>query len=123
MPDNRTYAGRAVSTTMATGAILKLIKSPIVGDMSKDSVARTIERLDPEGDIYPGLSGGEKKLVRLALEIWRATDPLGGIDKDNRRRVMIIQWYFYLGEAEWKNAADLTSMDPLVFKRIFGEAE
>jgi hypothetical protein len=118
MADN-VYAGEPISTEQATRAILNLIKSPMTGDMTKSTVRQLVGYLGPDGTVFPLLSSGEKNLVRLAVEIWAGESPLGGIDKANRRKVLLIMWYFYLGEADWLHAADLTSLTELDFHRTF----
>jgi hypothetical protein len=116
---DKVYAGQTITTEMATRAILGLIHSPVTGTMAKRTTRSLVKDLGPQGTIYPLLSKGEKNLVKLALEIWDGASPLGGIDKDSRRKVLIIMWYFYLGEVDFQYASETTFLTQLDFHRMF----
>lgn len=97
-----TQIGIPITTEQATRAVLRLIKSPIIGDINKDpNSGYTLIRLEK---IKHMLSSGEKHLVDIAHSFWNPRSPdgaqlsaLGGLDKDNRRKVLIILLYFHLG--------------------------
>lgn len=118
---DKVYAGTAISTAQATRAILNLIKSPVTGTMSKRTIYKLVEDMGPSGTIYPLLSKGEQNLVKLALEIWGGSSPLGGIDLDNRRKVLLVMWYFYMGQVgDLKHFdSELTFLPEIDFHRLF----
>lgn len=95
--------GTPISVDQAIYALLKMIKSPIVGDIDKDQMpSSSLHRIRDK--CYDFLSGGEKKLVDIAQSIWMGPRPggahinaLGGLDRINRRKVLLIMFYFYLG--------------------------
>lgn len=106
IPDPRdpVRMGTPITTAEAVRAILRELKSPVIGDIDLDSLGRSLERLGREGTIYHVLSSGEQRLVDAATALWQAPmndDPillaLGGLDPDRRRRLLVILFYRYLG--------------------------
>lgn len=108
--------GKPITTEQAVHALLLMIKSPILGDITKERPFRTLERLFGEADLYHMLSGGEKNIADLANLVWRQKDPIGGMDKDNRRRAIIILAYLYLGDDSIHKG-----FKPSEFANAFGE--
>jgi hypothetical protein len=100
-----TEFGDPITTEQAVWAILKLIESPIVGDLTKNSTAASALAYCKEEPVFSCLSTGEQRLVRLANGVFRmdadtagsGVAALGAIDHDNRRKVWIILGYLYLG--------------------------
>lgn len=122
--------GTPVTTEQATRAVLRLIKSELIGNIEIDtSPGYTLHRIKAQDKdslcIYDNLSKGEKRLVEIAYSIWSpAADyskvndyadisTLGGLDRTNRRKVIMILAYYYLGEV------DFSDMDELSFQRTF----
>lgn len=104
---DRVHMGAVITTDQACRGILKLIQSPILGDIDLDAnVGRTLARIvteDPETGVTPFacLSTGEQRLVTIAQQVWchdeKGVGILGGLDKDNRRKVLIALFYLHLG--------------------------
>lgn len=96
--------GTPITTEQATRAVLRLIKTPIIGDIEKDSgPGHTLVRLT-KPEVYRSLSRGEQALVDVAEGLWSGGDDrgariniLGRLDAHNRRHVIIILAYRYLG--------------------------
>ncbi len=94
--------GTPISSQQAAGAILRMIKTPIVGNVDLDhDPGVTLNRLYDE-PLTHMLSGGEKRLRDIAKSVWNGAPgadiaELGGLDRDNRRRVCIVLWYYFLG--------------------------
>jgi ABC-type Mn2+/Zn2+ transport system ATPase subunit len=88
--------GTPITTEQAIRAILLRITSPIVGDTTKERPLRTLERVTTE-PLASMLSGGERQLVKLAESLAHQNDPIGGLDRDNRRYCLIVLAYLYLG--------------------------
>lgn len=106
--NERIHVGTPITSEQAARAVLKLIKSPMLGHIEADyNPGSTIARImkgSNGGRIYDLLSSGERKLVDIARSIWNPQLPdgaplshLGGLDKDNRRKVIIILTYLHLG--------------------------
>lgn len=99
---DRVTMGEPVTTEQAVRAVLRMIHSPIIGDVDLDtSVGALLRRVI---DKAPFLSSGEQKLVAIAESIWRGPvaagahiSALGGLDRTIRRKVIIVLAYFYLG--------------------------
>jgi hypothetical protein len=123
-----TQIGIPITSEQATRAVLRLIKSPIIGDINKDAgPGYTLSRIKAKKHggyaIYDSLSGGEKHLVDIALSLWSPHSPdgaelsaLGGLDKDNRRKVLMVLFYYHLG-SDWPS-----SMTNEEFERTFADA-
>lgn len=99
-----TSVGTPITATQAARAILREIRSPIVSDLEQDSVPRALQRLSPDGTIFPMLSRGEQRLIRIANSLWNPTGPhgadladIGGLDRTLRRKVVIVLAYLHLG--------------------------
>lgn len=121
----RVPLGTPITTEQATRAVLRLLKTPIVGNVDADaSPGTTLQRIKTErsGLTYDLLSKGERRLVDIAYAIWRGDDTegasigaIGGLDRHNRRAVIIILAYLYLGR-------DLAlELDEVAFARSFGD--
>jgi hypothetical protein len=96
------HIGTPITTEQATRAVLRLLNTPMVGDVDLDSSpGYTIQRIQEKS--YHLLSTGEQRLVDIAWAIWSAGQHganlgvLGGIDHTNRRKVLMVLWYLYLG--------------------------
>lgn len=101
-----TQIGAPITTAQACWAILKELKTPIVGDLEKySSVGYALQGLHRE-EVWNCLSSGEKRLVNIAQGLYGGDEnlegsgvaALGGLDRDLRRRVWIILGYLILGE-------------------------
>jgi hypothetical protein len=97
--------GDPITTGQATWAILKEIKTPIVGDLTLySSVGYALQHCVKE-EVYACLSGGEKRLVNIAMGVHGGNEDypgsgvaaLGGLDRTLRRKVLLILFYLYLG--------------------------
>lgn len=103
----RARIGTPITTNQACTAILRMIRSPIMGDVDLDrdagSTLTRLHRVDPEvgSSPYESLSSGEQRLANMAQQIWQARDEgvavLGGLDRDTRRIVLMVLFYLYLG--------------------------
>jgi hypothetical protein len=115
-----------VSDAQATRAVLRLINSPVLGNVDADgSPGYTLARIERDG-LEKMLSSGEQRLVRFARSLWGGpTTPdsanvgeLGGLDRTTRRKVLVVLWFYYLGEVDWaKLHADLEATDPSAWER------
>jgi hypothetical protein len=100
-----TEFGDPVTTEQATWAILKEIKSPIVGDLEAYSTVAQALQYCMRKENLDCLSGGEQRLVKIAEGVFSQDEnfagsgvaALGGLDRDLRRKVWIILGYLYLG--------------------------
>lgn len=121
--------GKPITTEQAVHALLLMIKSPILGDITKERPGRTLERIfvgssrwsESRGEFNEGalltmLSRGEQNIATLAHMVWHQNDPIGGMDKDNRRRAIIILAYLYLGDDSIHKG-----FKPSEFANAFGE--
>lgn len=97
--------GDPITTEQCTWAILKEIHSPIVGDLEHySSVGYALEYCNRPA-VFNCLSGGEKRLVKIAQGVFSMNENLlgagiasiGGLDRDTRRRVWLYIGYLYLG--------------------------
>lgn len=115
--------GEPITTVEATTAILRMIKSPLVGDVTLDQgPGQTIERL--KKNCYPFLSGGERRLLDIAEGVWwpqhergARIGAIGGLDPDNRRKVIVVLAYLYLGRD-----LSIFEMNSEEFFDVFGRA-
>lgn len=115
--------GTPITTGDAVRAILREVKSPVLGNVELDSgPGHTFDRIYGHGrELYDMLSGGERKLVDVAWSLWRPGEgarisDLGGLDRDRRRRVLIVLFYLYLGsDLPWNG------IDEVDFQRLFGD--
>lgn len=101
--DDLVRVGRPITEEQATAAILRLIRSPIVGNVD-DAETCGDALLRIHGDCYPQLSSGEQRLVDIACAIWTGREDfgariaaIGDLDHDTRRRVLVVLAYYYLG--------------------------
>lgn len=100
-----TEFGEPITTEQCCWAILKEIKSPVVGDLTKYSrIGYAFEYIyKDDSKVYHMLSGGEKRLVRIAQGIHGNNEDMGGVaclsglDKDTRRRVWLYIGYLLMG--------------------------
>ncbi len=117
--------GTPITTEQATRAVLRLLKTPIIGDIDKDAgPGHTLARFHKDdGAIYSHLSRGEQALVDVAEGLWSGSDDrgarinvLGRLDAGHRRHIVIILAYRYLGR-------DLSMLEvPEVhWQRLFGD--
>lgn len=112
--------GTPITTEQATLAVLRLIKSEILGDVNLDWPGRTLSRIYGDKGCYHMLSGGEKNLADIAFGIWNPKEgarigAIGGLDTSNRRKVIVILAYLHLG-----NDLDF-DLDPVQFRSMFGD--
>lgn len=130
MPD-RVQIGTPITVEQAARAVLRMIDSPIMGDVSADSSpGHTFHRLHKQDDDagatpYDLLSSGEQKLVDIAFALWRAPyaegaciNVLGGLDRDARRKVLVVLTYFYLGRD-----LSLLEADQIEWRALFAPPE
>lgn len=117
--------GTPITTAQAVRGILRLVRSPVLGDVDLDSgPGHTFRRLYDGDRLYDALSSGEQRLVDIAFSVWRGGDKegasvaaIGGLDPDNRRKVLIGLFYLYLGkDLPWNG------IDGANFVELFGEA-
>lgn len=107
MSGDRVDIGTPITTAQAARGILRLIQSPIVGNVDLDrDPGSTIARLEKfDADIgtmpFACLSTGEQRLYEIAKQVWQGQDEgvglIGGLDRDNRRKVLIALFYLHLG--------------------------
>lgn len=107
MSGDRVHIGTPITTEQAARGILRLIRSPIVGDVDLDrDPGSTIARLEKfDSDIgtmpFACLSAGERRLYEIAKQVWQRSDEgvglIGGLDLDNRRKVLVALFYLHLG--------------------------
>lgn len=99
------HLGTPITTEQATRAVLRLLQTPIIGDIEADSgPGHTLARLHKDGAVYANLSRGEQALVDVAEALWSGGDDrgarinvLGRFDSSLRRQIVIILAYRYLG--------------------------
>lgn len=119
--------GTPITSAQAARALLREIRSPILGDVEKDSnPGHTLSRIysdREEGRLYDMLSGGERHLADIALAIWSPHNPdgarisaIGGLDPTLRRKVVIVLAYLHLGREVYPE-----ELDPEKFSWIFGD--
>lgn len=104
MSETKVPTGTPITTEQATRAVLRLLRSPLVGNVDVDtSPGYTLSRLMDE-PIHSMLSSGERRIVAIAKSIWNGPPggadiwELGGIDKHSRRTVLIVLWYLHMGD-------------------------
>lgn len=116
--------GTPITTEQATAAVLGLIPSAMLGDISADpGLWRTFDRIYGDKDLYRLFSKGERHLVDIAHAIWHPHDDergpgariskLGGLDPENRLKVMVVLAYLHLGNP------GLLEVDNAMFIRLF----
>lgn len=93
--------GAPVTSEQATAAVLSMIHTDLAPTIPSEHPAATLERLDK---VHGSLSRGEQYLVAIARTIWNPLGSngapismLGGLDRTNRRRVLMILVTYYLG--------------------------
>lgn len=99
-PDPDTRVGVPISSEQAALAVLRRIKSPVLGDVNVGSIGHNLARAASD-EIFSLLSGGEQKLVRIAQAVYNGSEVapisyLGGLDRATRRYVLSVLVYFYL---------------------------
>lgn len=102
-----TEFGEPITTEQCTWAILKEIKSPVVGDLTTYSAPSYAFDYIFKNDnqVFNMLSGGERRLVNIAFGIHSMREDasnsgiaaLGGLDRTLRRKVWLYIGYLYLG--------------------------
>lgn len=107
--EQRVRIGAPITTEQAARGVLRMIDSPMVGNIELDRDAgSTINRLhkvdaDTGRTPYTCLSKGERTLVDIAESIWRPgqgalLSAIGSLDRTNRRKVLIALFYLHLGQ-------------------------
>lgn len=95
---------RPVTQEQATAAILRLVRSPYVGNIdAAETCGEALLRI--HDNCYQHLSSGEQRLVDIACAVWTSREDfgariaaIGGLDLDNRRKVLVVLAYYFLGD-------------------------
>lgn len=106
------HVTRPVTQEQATAALLRLVRSPLIGNVDDDeSCGATLLRIH-DGAIYERLSAGEQRLVDIACNVWSGREDfgarisaIGGLDVATRRRVLVVLAYYFCGDGISLHAA------------------
>lgn len=110
------HPGQPITQVQAVVAILRMIHSRLLGEQFADEGPwRGLERARKVADL---LSKGEQRLLDVAEALWAPTadvgariSVLGSLDKDNRRRVILVLTYYYLAGDAWPEATGAEFID------------